>query len=86
MEMNVNATMRRLQTAVLQQGLAITIGRTQFYSADQKRFIHMISLSTKVFGRDRHGRWKEQNLEIIRTPSQTDALLCMVDIYKAVCK
>lgn len=47
--MNINATMRKLQIAILQTGLAIAISRSQFYSSEQKRFIPIISLSTKVF-------------------------------------
>ena len=61
------------------------ISRNQFYSADQKRFIPVISLSTKVFHYyDRLGIWKDQQFEIIRTSSQVDAILCLVEIYKAV--
>lgn len=83
--MNINVTMRKLQTAILQTGLAITISRSQFYSSEQKRFIPIISLSTKVYHYyEKAGEWKDQTFEIIRTSSQVDALLCMVDIYKAV--
>lgn len=61
------------------------IGRTQFYSVEQQRFIPVISLSTKVFGYcKKTGKWKDQTFEILRTSSQIDALMCLVDIYKAV--
>ena len=77
--------MKRLQKAILQHGLAITISRGEFYSNDQKRFVPTITLSTKVFHHyERTGEWKDQTFEIIRTSSQVDALLCMVEIYKAV--
>lgn len=83
--MNINGTMKKLQMAILQTGLVITIGRTQFYSPDQHRFIPIISLSTKVFHYyEKSGEWKEQVFEILRTSSQVDALMCLVDIYKAV--
>lgn len=83
--MNINATMKKLQKAILQYGLVITISRGEFYSADQKRFIPMITLSTKVFHYyERIDEWKDQVFEIIRTSSQVDALMCMVEIYKAV--
>lgn len=85
--MNVNATMKKLQKAILCTGLPININRTQFYSVDQKRFIPIISLTTKVFHYYQNtGEWKDQTFEIIRTSSQVDALLCLVDIYKAVRK
>ena len=83
--MNINGKMKKLQMAILQAGLPITIGRTQFYSPEQHRFIPMISLSTKVFHYyEKFGEWKDQTFEIIRTSSQADALMCLVDIYKAV--
>ena len=83
--MNINGTMKKLQKAILQYGLAITISRGEFYSTDQHRFIPTITLSTKVYHYyERLGEWKDQVFEIIRTTSQVDALMCMVEIYKAV--
>lgn len=83
--MNINGTMRKLQTALLQKGLVITINRSQFYSADTNRFIPIISLSTKVTHYyEKLDEWKDQTFEIIRTSSQVDVLMCLVDIYKAV--
>lgn len=83
--MNINGKMKKLQQAILQTGLAITIGHSQFYSTEQNRFIPIITLSTKVTHYyERLEIWKDQTYEIIRTSSQVDALMCMVDIYKAV--
>nr|DAQ61893.1 MAG TPA: hypothetical protein [Caudoviricetes sp.] len=77
--------MKKLQMAILQSGLAISINRSQFYSVEQNRFIPMVSLSTKVFHYyERLGEWKDQTFEIIRTSSQVDALMCLLEIYKAV--
>lgn len=84
--MNINGTMKKLQTAILQTGLPITISRSQFYSADQNRFVPIVTLSTKVSACNKKGEWKDINHEIIRTSSQVDVLLCLVDIYKAVRK
>ena len=85
--MNINATMKKLQKAILQAGLPININRSQFYSVEQNRFISVISLTTKVYHcYQSTGEWKDQVLEIIRTSSQTDVLMCLVDIYKAVRK
>ena len=82
---NINGKIKKLQMAILQKGLVITISRSQFYSTEQNRFIPMISLSTKVFHYyEKFGEWKDQTFEIIRTPSQAEALMCLVDIYKAV--
>lgn len=83
--MNINSKMKKLQMAILQSGLAISINRSQFYSVEQNRFIPMVSLSTKVFHYyERLGEWKNQTFEIIRTSSQVDALMCLLEIYKAV--
>lgn len=83
--MNINAKMKKLQTAILQNGLAITINSSQFYSAEQNRFIPMISLTTGVFHYyEKSGKWKDQTFEILRTSSQIDALICLLEIYKAV--
>ena len=83
--MNINSKMKKLQMAILQIGLAISINRSQFYSVEQNRFIPMVSLSTKVFHYyERLGEWKDQTFEIIRTSSQVDALMCLLEIYKAV--
>lgn len=83
--MNINSKMKKIQMAILQRGLAISINRSQFYSVEQNRFIPMVSLSTKVFHYyERLGEWKDQTFEIIRTSSQVDALMCLLEIYKAV--
>ena len=82
--MNKKGTMKKLQTAILQTGLAITISHNQFYSPDQKRFVPIIVLSTKVYSLGRDGEWKDRNYEILRTSSQIDALMYLVEIYKAV--
>ena len=84
--MSKNGTMKKLQTAILHQGIPITISRSQFYSADQNRFVPIITLSMKVSALTKLGTWKDINYEIIRTSSQVDVLLCLVDIYKAVRK
>lgn len=83
--MNFNATIKKLQLAILQTGLAISINRSQFYSPDQKRFVPIITLTTPVYHyNEKKGIWKNQNYEILRTSSQLDVLMCLVDIYEAV--
>lgn len=83
--MNMNAMMNKLQTAILHKGLPISINRSQFYSAEQKRFIPVMTLSTKVYRlNEKTGIWSDKDYEIIRTCSQPDVLECLADIYKAV--
>lgn len=82
--MRLNQIMRKLQRAILQTGLPIKIGTSQFYSAEQKRFITMYILSTNVFQKNRHDEWKKSNYEIIRTASQIEIVECLKDIWEAV--
>lgn len=82
--MKLNQIMRKLQKAILQKGLAIKIGTSQFHSKEQNRMITMYILSTNVFCQNRNGEWKEKNYEIIRTASQIDIVECLKDIWEAV--
>ena len=83
--MNISGTIKKLQKAILHNGLAIAINRSQFYSDDKRCFIPIISLTTRIaYYSEKKEEWKEKNYEIIRTTSQIDALECLVDIYKAV--
>ena len=83
--MNIQTTMKKLQKAILQTGLVININRSQFYSHEQNRFIPVVILVTKVSRYfESTDKWKDVDMEIIRTSSQVDALNCLVDIYKAV--
>lgn len=82
--MNLNSIMRKLQRAILQKGLVIKMGSTQFYSAEQKRMITIYILSTRVLQKNRHDEWKEKDYEILRTASQIEVANCLNDIWKAV--
>ena len=76
--------MRKLQRAILQKGLVIKIGSTQFYSAEQNRMITIHILSTGVTYRNTHGEWKERDYEILRSASQIEIVNCLNDIWQAV--
>ena len=82
--MNLNSIMRKLQRAILQKGLVIKIGSTQFYSAEQNRMITIHILSTQITYRNTHGEWKEKDYEILRSASQIEILNCLNDIWQAV--
>lgn len=71
------------------KSLSISVESDGSYDADIKIddnvTYSMVSLSTKVFHYyERLGEWKDQTFEIIRTSSQADALMCLLEIYKAV--
>lgn len=82
--MNLNAIMRKLQRAILQKGLVIKIGSTQFYSAEQNRMITIHILSTRITYRNTHGEWREKDYEILRSASQIEIVNCLNDIWQAV--
>lgn len=82
--MNLNSIMRKLQRAILQKGLVIKIGSTQFYSAEQNRMITIHILSTRITYRNTHGEWQEKDYEILRSASQIEILNCLNDIWQAV--
>lgn len=82
--MNLNGVMRKLQRAILQTGLVIKIGTTQFYSVEQKRMITIYILSTRVLQKNRRDEWKEKDYEILRTASQIEVVNCLNDIWQAV--
>lgn len=82
--MNLNSIMRKLQRAILQKGLVIKIGSTQFYSKEQNRMITIHILSTRVTYRNTHGEWKEKDYEILRSASQIEIVNCLNDIWQAV--
>lgn len=82
--MNLNGIMRKLQRAILQKGLVIKIGSTQFYSKEQNRMITIHILSTRITYRNTHGEWKERDYEILRSASQIEIVNCLNDIWQAV--
>lgn len=82
--MNLNAIMRKLQRAILQKGLVIKIGSTQFYSEEQNRMITIYILSTRVMQKNQRDEWKEKDYEILRTASKIEIVNCLNDIWQAV--
>nr|DAH83947.1 MAG TPA: hypothetical protein [Caudoviricetes sp.] len=83
-KVNLNGISKKLQRAILQTGLIIKYSQRQFYSAEQNRLINIYILSTPALGRDRHGEWKEKDLELIRTTSQLEIVNCLKEIWDEV--
>ena len=81
---NLNSIAKKLQKAILQKGLVIKMGTSQFYSAEQNRLITMYILSTRVLERKKNGEWKYYNYDILRTASQIEIVNCLNDIWRAV--
>lgn len=81
---NLNGIAKKLQKAILQKGLVIKMGTSQFYSVEQNRLITMYILTTRVLERKKNGEWKYYDYEIIRTASQIEIVNCLNDIWRAV--
>lgn len=82
--MNINSIMKKLQRAILQKGLIIKIGTSQFHSKEQNRMITMYTLSTRITYKNSRGEWKERDYEIVKSASQIDIVKCLNDIWQAV--
>ena len=82
--MKLGQIMRKLQKAILQKGLVIKVGTTQFYSAEQNRMITIYILSTRVLQKTQNDEWKEKDYEILWSASQIEIVNCLKDIWQAV--
>ena len=78
--MKLGQIMRKLQKAILQKGLVIKVGTTQFYSAEQNRMITIYILSTRVLQKTQNDEWKEKDYEILWSASQIEIVNCLNDI------
>lgn len=81
---NINVIMKKLQRAILQTGLVVKIGTSQFYSDEQERMITMYILSTPTLQQKKDGTWKMRDYEILRSASMIEVVECLSEIYKAV--
>lgn len=63
---NLNSIAKKLQKAILQKGLVIKMGTSQFYSVEQNRLITMYILSTRVLER----KMGNGNITIMRLSEQ----------------
>lgn len=82
--MNLNAVIKKLQRAILSTGLVIKIGTSQFYSEEQDRMITMYVLSTPTLQRNRNGKWRMKDYEILRSASAIEIVKCMQEIWEHV--
>ena len=84
--MNFGKIISKLQRAILQRGIVIKIGTTQFYSKEQNRMITIHILSTRITYQNTNGEWKEKDYEILRSSSQIEIINCLNDIWQEVRK
>lgn len=82
--MNARSIMKKLQTAILKEGLVVSIDTRQFYAQDQQRMITIFRLTTPVSHRKKTGELKDEQMTILSSTSGIEAIQCLNDIYKAV--
>ncbi len=82
---NLRGKMKKLQTALVKNGLIVKINQNQFYSEDQKRMItsYQIALLVDTYDPDQN-EWKKKNYEILKSCSMVDIIMCLLEMYKAV--
>ena len=80
---SLNGKMRKLQTAIIKNGLVVKINTDQFYSADQKRMITGYRLITPYLHYSKkYGEYKISDFEILHTYSVVELIFCLLDIYR----
>ncbi len=82
---NLRGKMKKLQTALVKNGLIVKINQNQFYSEEQKRMItsYQIALLVDTYDPDQN-EWKKKNYEILKSCSMVDIIMCLLEMYKAV--
>lgn len=83
--MNLKGKIKKLQSAIIKNGLIIKINQVQFYSEDQKRMITSYRILTPVsYFSEKKSCWKNMDYEILKTCSVVELIYCLRDIYEAV--
>ncbi len=72
--MNIKATIKKLQTALIQRGYIYKINTYQFFSAEQKRMITGYSVTEKQAYTKKNGEIGVHDVELLNTCSQVEAL------------
>ena len=82
---NLKGKAKKLQTALVKNGVIVKINQNQFYSEDQKRMItqYRVIKTDKVFDENKNIEVKKDE-EIIKTCSMVEVINTLLDIYKKV--
>lgn len=72
--MNIKATTKKLQTALMQKGIIYKINTYQFYSPEQKRMITGYSVMDKQAYIKKNGEIGVHDVELLNTCSQVEVL------------
>lgn len=72
--MNIKATIRKLQAALIQKGKIYKINTYQFFSEEQNRMITGYSVTEKQFYIKINGNIGVHNVELLNTCSQVEVL------------
>lgn len=72
--MNINATIKKLQRALINRNIVYKINTYQFYSEEQHRMITGYSITEKQPFKKKNGEMFMKNVELLNTCSQIEVL------------
>lgn len=82
--MNIKATIRKLQTALMRKGIIYKINTYQFYSTEQQRMITGYSITEKQGYMKKNGDIGVHDVELLNTCSQVKVLKWFVEEWRKV--
>lgn len=82
--MNIKATTKKLQTALMQKGIIYKINTYQFYSPEQKRMITGYSIREKQAVQKPNGDITVKDVELLNTCSQVEVLKWFAEEWRKV--
>lgn len=80
--MNIKATTKKLQTALMQKGIIYKINTYQFYSPEQSRMITGYSICEKQAYMKKNGEIGIHDVELLNTCSQVKVLKWFVEEWR----
>lgn len=82
--MNIKATTKKLQTALIQKGIIYKINTYQFFSAEQGRMITGYSIREKQAYIKKNGEIGVHDVELLNTCSQVEVLKWFAEEWRKV--
>lgn len=82
--MNIKATIKKLQRALISKGIIYKINTYQFYSEEQCRFITGYSVTEKQAYEKKNGEMSVKDVELLNTCSQVEVLQWFAEEWRKV--
>lgn len=82
--MNIRATTKKLQRALINKGIIYKINTYQFFSEEQQRLITGYSITEKQAYKKKNGEMSVKDVELLNTCSQVDVLKWFAEEWRNV--